>query len=198
MFASCLRLLKRAQDLKADNILVENTGICKISDFGISKRTDVEQQAAYTAMQGTVFWMAPEVVKASKAGYTSKIDIWSVGCVVLEMWCGHRPWQDMESFAVMFQVNCYPCEKCTISKLVPQLFQAEACPPVPDHVQLSPDAEDFRLKCFAMYVPRTLCLIQYTNGGLSNPEQRATAAGLRSHPYLQLPMFWSFNGDFKS
>jgi len=48
--------------------------------------------------------MAPEVVKAGK-GYTFKIDIWSVGCVVLEMWAGTRPWKDEEAVAVMFKVR---------------------------------------------------------------------------------------------
>lgn len=93
------------QDLKADNILVETSGICKISDFGISKRTDDLNQAAFTAMQGTVFWMAPEVVKTGKQGYNSKIDIWSVGCVILEMWAGRRPWNEEEAVAVMFKVS---------------------------------------------------------------------------------------------
>ncbi|KAJ3734750.1 hypothetical protein DFJ43DRAFT_100120 [Lentinula guzmanii] len=76
------------RDLKADNILVEMSGICKISDFGISKRT-AEQAlggGAATAMQGSVFWMAPEVINPQGKIYNSKIDIWSVGCVVLEMW----------------------------------------------------------------------------------------------------------------
>jgi serine/threonine protein kinase len=84
---------------------VENTGICKISDFGISKRTDENNAEAFTAMQGTVFWMAPEVVKAGKKGYTSKIDIWSVGCVILEMWAGRRPWNDEEMYGVMLKVG---------------------------------------------------------------------------------------------
>jgi hypothetical protein len=33
-----------------------------------------------------------------------------------------------------------------------QLYTANAVPPVPDDIQLSPSAEDFRLKCFALYV----------------------------------------------
>jgi serine/threonine protein kinase len=87
------------------------SGICKISDFGISKRTDDSSGGAHTAMQGTVFWMAPEVINAQKKGYNFKIDIWSVGCVVLEMWAGMRPWIGDEAVAVMFKVsflNCLP------------------------------------------------------------------------------------------
>jgi mitogen-activated protein kinase kinase kinase len=123
------------QDLKSDNILVEMSGVCKISDFGISKRTD-DQNGAHTAMQGTVFWMAPEVINTQKKGYSFKIDIWSIGCVVLEMWAGTRPWLGEEIVAVMFK-----------------LFQSKLPPPVPDGLVLSPLADDFRKKCFAMCVP---------------------------------------------
>jgi len=56
-------------------------------------------------MQGTVFWMAPEVINTQKKGYNFKIDIWSVGCVILEMWAGSRPWLGDEAIAVMFKVK---------------------------------------------------------------------------------------------
>ncbi|KAJ3534515.1 hypothetical protein NM688_g7125 [Phlebia brevispora] len=120
------------RDLKADNILVETSGICKISDFGISKRTDNVNMAAYTSMQGTVFWMAPEVIDTKQKGYNSKIDIWSVGCVVFEMWTGQRPWNGKEAMAVLLQ-----------------LYQTKQGPPVPKEITLSPLADDFRRKCFA-------------------------------------------------
>ncbi|KAF5384954.1 hypothetical protein D9615_001445 [Tricholomella constricta] len=121
------------RDLKADNILVEMSGVCKISDFGISKRTDDASGGAFTAMQGTVFWMAPEVINTQKKGYNFKIDIWSVGCVVLEMWAGMRPWMGDEAVAVMFK-----------------LYQSKLPPPVPEDVVLSELADDFRRKCFAI------------------------------------------------
>jgi len=122
------------KDLKADNILVEMSGTCKISDFGISKRTEDLQGGAFTAMQGTVFWMAPEVINTQGKGYNFKIDIWSVGCVVLEMWAGIRPWSGEEMVAVMFK-----------------LYQSKQPPPVPEDITpLLPEADDFRLKCFAM------------------------------------------------
>lgn len=80
------------QDLKADNILVEELGLCKITGFGTSKRTDdIDMIGTHTPAQGSVFWMAPEVTSSEKKGYSSKIDIWSVGCVVFEMWAGERP-----------------------------------------------------------------------------------------------------------
>ncbi|KAH7910883.1 hypothetical protein BJ138DRAFT_1151938 [Hygrophoropsis aurantiaca] len=151
------------RDLKSDNILVEKTGICKISDFGISKRTDDTNAPAYTAMQGTVFWMAPEVINTQKEkGYNSKIDIWSVGCVVLEMWAGKRPWSDEDFFTVMYKV-----------------IQMQQSPPVPSEVILSALATDFKDRCFAI-----------------NPNERATAAELLRHPYLELPEGWMFM-DFK-
>ncbi|KIJ68540.1 hypothetical protein HYDPIDRAFT_82801 [Hydnomerulius pinastri MD-312] len=122
------------RDLKADNILVEKTGICKISDFGISKRTD-EDQGAYTAMQGTVFWMAPEVIGSQRGrGYNNKVDIWSVGCVVLEMWAGRRPWPDEDFFTVMFKVS-----------------HEGKSPPIPHDVILSDLATDFKERCFAVH-----------------------------------------------
>jgi serine/threonine protein kinase len=59
-----------------------------------------------TNLKGSVFWMAPEVVHSVKGqGYSAKVDIWSLGCVVLEMWAGRRPWGDMEALAAMFQVS---------------------------------------------------------------------------------------------
>lgn len=86
---------------------METSGVCKISDFGISKRTDDIDRNGHTAMQGSVFWMAPEVISPQKKGYNAKVDIWSVGCVILEMWAGERPWSEEEAVAVMLKV-CAP------------------------------------------------------------------------------------------
>lgn len=63
-------------------------------------------------MQGSVFWMAPEVVqvtpKGQKCGYNDKVDTWSLGCVVLEMWTGCRPWKDKTDTAtVLYKVWVY-------------------------------------------------------------------------------------------
>ena len=53
-------------------------------------------------MQGSVYWMAPEVVK--RTSYTRKADIWSVGCLVVEMLTGEHPWAKLDQMQAIFRV----------------------------------------------------------------------------------------------
>lgn len=55
------------------------------------------------SLQGSVFWMAPEVVKQTI--YTSKADIWSVGCLVVEMLTGTHPWAELDQMQAFFRVR---------------------------------------------------------------------------------------------
>ncbi|KAL4897035.1 hypothetical protein BDV59DRAFT_83809 [Aspergillus ambiguus] len=124
------------RDLKADNILLDLDGTCKISDFGISKKTDnIYGNDSTNSMQGSVFWMAPEVIHSQGQGYSAKVDIWSLGCVVLEMFAGRRPWSKEEAIGAIFKLG--------------SLSQA---PPIPDDVSLniSPAALAFMYDCFTV------------------------------------------------
>lgn len=124
------------RDLKADNILLDIDGTCKISDFGISKKTDnIYGNDITNSMQGSVFWMAPEVVSSQGQGYSAKVDIWSLGCVVLEMFAGRRPWSKEETIGAIYKLG--------------SLNQA---PPIPDDVSstISAAAFGFMLDCFTI------------------------------------------------
>ncbi|EEH20277.2 STE/STE11/BCK1 protein kinase [Paracoccidioides brasiliensis Pb03] len=124
------------RDLKADNILLDLDGTCKISDFGISKKTDnIYGNDVTNSMQGSVFWMAPEVVQSQGQGYSAKVDIWSLGCVVLEMFAGRRPWSKEEAIGAIFKLG--------------SLNQA---PPIPDDVSvaITPEALAFMYDCFTI------------------------------------------------
>ncbi|AJR60747.1 Bck1p [Saccharomyces cerevisiae YJM248] len=92
------------RDMKADNLLLDQDGICKISDFGISRKSKDIYSNSDMTMRGTVFWMAPEMVD-TKQGYSAKVDIWSLGCIVLEMFAGKRPWSNLEVVAAMFKIG---------------------------------------------------------------------------------------------
>ncbi|KAJ7285793.1 ste11-like protein [Mycena rebaudengoi] len=88
------------RDIKGANILVDNKGGIKISDFGISKKVDnnllAGSRAHRASLQGSVFWMAPEVVKQS--GHTRKADIWS-------MLTGEHPWSTLTQMQAIFKVD---------------------------------------------------------------------------------------------
>ncbi|KAJ3205834.1 Mitogen-activated protein kinase kinase kinase 3 [Clydaea vesicula] len=85
-------------------------GIVKITDFGVSKqleKKDGEEDAAYNvrsslnSIRGTPSWMAPEIV--DQHGYSAKVDIWSFGCVMLEMLSGHKPWDQFNNELQIFK-----------------------------------------------------------------------------------------------
>jgi mitogen-activated protein kinase kinase kinase len=124
------------RDLKADNILLDLDGTSKISDFGISKKTDnIYGNDITNSMQGSVFWMAPEVIRSQGQGYSAKVDIWSLGCVVLEMFAGRRPWSKEEAIGAIYKLG--------------SLNQA---PPIPEELEhtIGPAALSFMLDCFTM------------------------------------------------
>jgi mitogen-activated protein kinase kinase kinase len=121
------------RDIKGANILVDNKGGVKISDFGISKRVEASHllgarasggggHVHRTSLQGSVYWMAPEVVR--QTAHTKKADIWSLGCLVVEMFIGVHPFPDCTQLQAIFAIG-----------------SNKARPPAPDHV--SQEAVDF-------------------------------------------------------
>ncbi|CAG8632694.1 23894_t:CDS:10, partial [Cetraspora pellucida] len=120
------------RDIKADNILVDEDGCCKISDFGISKRSDAfaYDNKSNMTLQGTIFWMAPEVFTN---GYSAKVDIWGLGCVVLEMFTDERPWAPFTDVTAMFKIG-----------------SEKKAPPIREDVKesISKEAQDFLNQCF--------------------------------------------------
>ncbi|KAL4253160.1 protein kinase superfamily protein [Abortiporus biennis] len=118
------------RDIKGANMLVDNKGGIKISDFGISKKVEDNllpgHRAHRPSLQGSVFWMAPEVVK--QTAYTQAADIWSIGCLVVEMLTGEHPWAQLTQMQAIFKIG------------------SSARPTIPPDI--SPEAEDFLNKTF--------------------------------------------------
>jgi mitogen-activated protein kinase kinase kinase len=124
------------RDIKGANILVDNKGTIKISDFGISKKLEASNilggannNKHRPSLQGSVFWMAPEVVK--QTSHTKKADIWSLGCLVIEMMTGTHPFPDCTQLQAIFKIG-----------------GAKAAPTIPDHA--TDDAKEFLSKTFEM------------------------------------------------
>ncbi|VDI16615.1 Hypothetical predicted protein [Mytilus galloprovincialis] len=84
------------RDIKADNILFNSANEIKIGDFGITKRlypSNAGEFGLQTKMVGTLTHMAPEIrfSNCPTTLYASSVDIWSLGCTVLEMLTGDDP-----------------------------------------------------------------------------------------------------------
>lgn len=116
------------RDIKGANLLVDINGIVKLADFGMAKH--LSGAAAALSLKGTPYWMAPEVVQATMnkdIGYDFAVDIWSLGCTIIEMFSGKHPWSGLEGAAAMFKV-------------------LHKDPPIPE--SLSSEGKDFLRRCF--------------------------------------------------
>lgn len=96
------------RDIKGANVLVDNKGGIKISDFGISKKLEARlltPENNRASLQGSVYWMAPEVVK--QTSYTLKADIWSLGCLIIEMFTGTHPFPEFSQIQAIFKIGAF-------------------------------------------------------------------------------------------
>lgn len=49
------------------------------------------------SLTGTPMYMSPEVIKSDRRSRKGAMDIWSMGCVVLEMVTGRKPWSNLDN-----------------------------------------------------------------------------------------------------
>lgn len=102
------------RNLKGSNILIDTTGTIKLTDFGCSGRPErfseenPQDQHKSHLSKSSAFWSAPEVVMRKSQGKPA--DIWSVGCVIIEMLTGDSAWKDhsMEEFTRKISSGAHP------------------------------------------------------------------------------------------
>lgn len=86
------------RDIKASNLLIDETGKALLTDFGLAKGR------AYTALTrpgqvlGTLHYLAPELIRGEPA--TPASDIYALGCVVYECVAGKPPFADRSLFEI--------------------------------------------------------------------------------------------------
>ncbi|XP_075500648.1 serine/threonine-protein kinase TOUSLED isoform X1 [Primulina tabacum] len=101
IFQGLVYLNRRSQriihyDLKPGNVLFDEFGVAKVTDFGLSKivEDDVGSQGMELTSQGagTYWYLPPECFELSKTPLiSSKVDVWSAGILLYQMLFGRRP-----------------------------------------------------------------------------------------------------------
>lgn len=113
------------RDVKPANILVNPDGVIKITDFGVSSAVDVPTMTGNTIV-GTPWYIAPEMIEGRP--YGKSVDIWSLGCTVIELATGKRPYHNLRPHIAMFRMT------------------QDRMPPIPKNI--SPVLRDFLKTCW--------------------------------------------------
>ncbi|XP_028754787.1 serine/threonine-protein kinase STE11-like isoform X2 [Neltuma alba] len=118
------------RDIKPANLLVDSNNIVKLIDFGSAKHP--AESVGQHSMPGTPYYAAPEVLQNIEYRTwheASAADIWSLGCVIIEMFTGEHPWPHVDQVQAYYKI-CFDHQH----------------PPIPK--ELSKEGKDFLQLCF--------------------------------------------------
>jgi eukaryotic-like serine/threonine-protein kinase len=86
------------RDIKPQNILIDNYGKVKVTDFGIATALSATSLTQTNAMLGSVHYLSPEQARGGIA--TKKSDIYSLGIVMFELLTGRLPFSGESAVSI--------------------------------------------------------------------------------------------------
>lgn len=127
------------RDLKPTNLLMERGLNVKISDFGMSKLiyttsylhrshtnlSSFSSSIEKSGIAGTLTYMAPEMLDTSQKTYNQKIDIYSFGIIMYEIFVMNRiinEWSNKDSFLQAVKQGIHPHFHCTFPPSIKTLI----------------------------------------------------------------------------
>ena len=96
------------RDIKGENILITQLNNIKLADFGLSKQLETlsstcDENYDMFLESRAIMWTAPEII--CKQNYGLNVDIWSVGCTIVEMLTTHPPWHYLKNSIIIEKIK---------------------------------------------------------------------------------------------
>ncbi len=132
------------RDIKPANIIVQPDGVVKVTDFGIARSSVTPQLTATGLILGSLYYMAPEQIKALPADERS--DLYSVGVTLYEMLTGRRPFEGANEYEIMrAHLETVPVNPELLAPhIAPRISQAILRALAKDPAQRFQNAQEFR------------------------------------------------------
>ncbi|PTM57579.1 protein kinase domain-containing protein [Desmospora activa] len=178
------------RDIKPHNIMVNDKGRFKVTDFGISRVSKASTITQTGSVIGTVHYFSPEQAKGKETNSTS--DLYSVGIVLYEMVTGTIPFDGEEAIGIALQHLQDPVpDPRAIQPDIPESF----CQII--YRAMEKDPKDRFQTAQEMIVSLQHFLYNHTSGSYPFPlmgENSAAAAEGKNYQ-TPAPYWWNPNGQ---